>query len=144
VAVPALRVEIVAQARHYSRVVPDTGTILTGSGRTWTVLFRAVPGLAHRVSAKWPSILEGFKATTITNLQTTRYYNTTVPIAHFRVIFLRSPLMGVPEFQKTSDQHESFVCTLSSLVHTRKNFLVGHPSQDCSELSTFNLEVISR
>jgi hypothetical protein len=54
--VPALRVEIVAQARHYSRAVPDTGTILTGPGRAWTVLFRAVPGLTHRVSAKWPSI----------------------------------------------------------------------------------------
>jgi hypothetical protein len=56
VPVPALRVEIVAQARHYSRVVPGTGTILTGPGRACTVLFRAVRGLAHRVSAKWPSI----------------------------------------------------------------------------------------
>jgi hypothetical protein len=56
VPVPALRVEIVAQARHYSRAVPGTGTILTGPGHVWTVLFRAVPGLAHRVSAKWPSI----------------------------------------------------------------------------------------
>jgi hypothetical protein len=37
--------------------VPDTDTILTGPGRVWTVLFRAVPGPAHRVSAKWPSIL---------------------------------------------------------------------------------------
>jgi hypothetical protein len=46
VPVPALRVEIVAQARHYSRVVPGTDTILTGPGRAWTVLFRAVPGLA--------------------------------------------------------------------------------------------------
>ena len=55
--VPALRVEIVAQARHYSRAVPGTGTILTGPGRAWTVLFRAVPGPAHRVSAKWPSIV---------------------------------------------------------------------------------------
>ena len=54
--VRALRVEIVAQARHYSRAVPGTDTILTGPGRAWTVLFRAVPGLAHRVSAKWPSI----------------------------------------------------------------------------------------
>jgi hypothetical protein len=26
-------------------------------------------------------------------------------------------------------QHEPFVCTLSSLMHTRENFLVGHPSQ---------------
>jgi hypothetical protein len=57
VPVPALRVEIVAQARHYSRAVPGTGTILTGPGRAWTVLFRAVPGPAHRVSAKWPSIM---------------------------------------------------------------------------------------
>jgi hypothetical protein len=57
VLVPALRAEIVAQARHYSRAVPGTGTILTGPGRAWTVLFRAVPGPAHRVSAKWPSIV---------------------------------------------------------------------------------------
>jgi hypothetical protein len=56
VPVPALRVEIVAQARHYSCAVPGTGTILTGPGRAWTVFFRAVPGPAHRVSAKWPSI----------------------------------------------------------------------------------------
>jgi hypothetical protein len=27
------------------------------------------------------------------------------------------------------DQHGSFVCTLSSLMHTRENFLVSHPSQ---------------
>jgi hypothetical protein len=26
-------------------------------------------------------------------------------------------------------QHESFVCTLSSLMRTRENFPVGHPSQ---------------
>jgi hypothetical protein len=48
----------VAQARHYSRAVPGTGTILTGPGRAWTVLFRAVPVPAHRVSAKWPSIVQ--------------------------------------------------------------------------------------
>lgn len=47
---------MVTQARHYSHSVPDTGTILAGPGRVWTVLFRAVSGLAHRVSAKWPSI----------------------------------------------------------------------------------------
>jgi hypothetical protein len=56
VPVPALRIEIVAQARHYSCVVPGTDTILTGPGRVWTVFFRAVTGLAHRVSAKWPYI----------------------------------------------------------------------------------------
>ena len=50
--VPALRVEIVAQARHYSHVVPDTDTILVGPDRVWTVLFRVVSGLAHRVNAK--------------------------------------------------------------------------------------------
>jgi hypothetical protein len=63
VPVPALRVEIVAQSRHYSRAVPGTGTILTGPGRAWTVLFRAVPGLAHRVSAKWSSIVLCHSAT---------------------------------------------------------------------------------
>jgi hypothetical protein len=52
VPVPALRVEMVAQARHYSRVVPGTGTILVGPGRVWAVLFRVVPGPTHRVSAK--------------------------------------------------------------------------------------------
>jgi hypothetical protein len=62
VPVPALRVEIVAQARHYSRAVPGTGTILTGPGRAWTVLFRAVTGPAHRVSAKWPSIVVGLRS----------------------------------------------------------------------------------
>jgi hypothetical protein len=62
VPVPALRVEIVAQARHYNRAVPGTGTILTGPGRAWTVLFRAVPGPAHRVSAKWPSISTSYGA----------------------------------------------------------------------------------
>jgi hypothetical protein len=28
-----------------------------------------------------------------------------------------------------TDQHESFVCILSSLMRTRENFPVGHPSQ---------------
>jgi hypothetical protein len=28
-----------------------------------------------------------------------------------------------------TDQHESFVCTLSSLMRTRENFSVGHPSE---------------
>jgi hypothetical protein len=28
-----------------------------------------------------------------------------------------------------TDQHESFVCTLSSLMRNRENFPVGHPSQ---------------
>jgi hypothetical protein len=56
VPVPALRVEMVAQAQHYSRAVPGSGTILTGPGCAWAVLFRVMPGLAHRVSAKWSSI----------------------------------------------------------------------------------------
>jgi hypothetical protein len=56
VPVPALRVEMVAQAWHYSRAVPLTGTILAGPGHAWVVLFRVVPGLPHRVSAKWPSM----------------------------------------------------------------------------------------
>ena len=45
-----LQAEMVAQARHYSRTVP--GTILVGPGRVWAVLFRVVPGLTPRVSAK--------------------------------------------------------------------------------------------
>jgi hypothetical protein len=53
--VPALQVEMVAQARHYSRVVSDTDTILTESGRVWTVLFRVIPRLVHHISAKWSS-----------------------------------------------------------------------------------------
>jgi hypothetical protein len=48
---------MVAQTRYYSHVVPGTGTILVGPDRAWVVLFRIVPGLAHRVSAKWPSIV---------------------------------------------------------------------------------------
>jgi hypothetical protein len=41
---PTLWAELVAQARHCVRVVP-------GTGRAWAVLFSAVPGPAHRVSA---------------------------------------------------------------------------------------------
>jgi hypothetical protein len=47
---------MVTQTRHYSHSVPDTGTILAGPGRVWTVLFRVEPELTYRVGAKWPSI----------------------------------------------------------------------------------------
>jgi hypothetical protein len=57
VPVPAPRVEMAAQARHYSHVVPGTGTMLAGPGRAWVELFRVLLGLTHRVSAKWPSIV---------------------------------------------------------------------------------------
>ena len=51
-----------------------------------------------------------------------------------------------------ADQQGSFVRTLSSLMRTRENILVGHPSQiatsqersNCSKPSTLNLEVPSR
>jgi hypothetical protein len=43
-----------------------------------------------------------------------------------------------------TDQHESFVCTLSSLMRTRENFSDGHPSQDCFRPSMLNLDVFSR
>jgi hypothetical protein len=56
VLVPALRVEMVAQTRHYSRAVPDTDTILVGPDHAWAVFFRVVTGPAYRISAKWPSI----------------------------------------------------------------------------------------
>ena len=49
---PALRVDLAAQAQHYGRAVPGTGTMLAGPGRAWAMLFRAVPGPPHRVSAK--------------------------------------------------------------------------------------------
>jgi hypothetical protein len=50
--VPALRVEMVAQTQYYSFDVPDTGTILAGPGRDWTVLFRIVVRLTNRISVK--------------------------------------------------------------------------------------------
>jgi hypothetical protein len=34
--------------------------------------------------------------------------------------------------------------TLSSLMRTREDFSVGHPSQDCSRPSTLNLEILLR
>jgi hypothetical protein len=54
VSVPALRVEIVAQTRHYNHAVLVTDTILVGPSHTWAVLFRVVSGLAHRVSVNSP------------------------------------------------------------------------------------------
>jgi hypothetical protein len=58
-AVPGLtlRAQLVAQARHYIRAVPGTGTKRNVSCRASAVLFSAVPGPAHRVSAIWPTIL---------------------------------------------------------------------------------------
>jgi hypothetical protein len=54
--VPALRVKMAVQTRHYSRTVLGTDTMLVEPDRAWTVLFRVVPRPAHRVSANWPSI----------------------------------------------------------------------------------------
>jgi hypothetical protein len=42
------------------------------------------------------------------------------------------------------DQHESFLCTLSSFMHTGENFRVGHPSQNCSKPSALHSKVILR
>jgi hypothetical protein len=42
--------------RHYIRAVPGTGTKRNVSCRASVVLFSAVPGPAHRVSAIWPTI----------------------------------------------------------------------------------------
>jgi hypothetical protein len=44
----------------------------------------------------------------------------------------------------STDQHESFVCTLSSLMHTCEDFPVDNASQDCYGPSMLNLEVLSR
>ena len=71
--VSALWVELVAQARHYSRAVPGTGTILAGPGRAWAMLFCVVPRLAYHVSAKWPPIGEG--KCPLTHLCPTHSYN---------------------------------------------------------------------
>ena len=53
---PTLRAQVVAQARHYVRAVPGTGTKRTVPCRASAVLFSAVPGPARRVSAIWPTI----------------------------------------------------------------------------------------
>jgi hypothetical protein len=53
---------LVAQARHCVRAVPGTDTKRNGPCRAWAVLFSAVPGPAHRVSAFWPSIARSSRA----------------------------------------------------------------------------------
>ena len=46
--VPALRAKVAAQARHYDRAVPGTGTMATGPGRAFQCRASAGPaGLAH-------------------------------------------------------------------------------------------------
>jgi hypothetical protein len=40
-----------------------------------------------------------------------------------------TPGCSIGSYIIPTDQHESFVCTLSSLIHTRENIPVGHPSQ---------------
>jgi hypothetical protein len=54
---PTLWAQLVAQAQHYIRVVPGTGTKRNVLCRASAVLFSAVPGPAHRVSAIWPTII---------------------------------------------------------------------------------------
>jgi hypothetical protein len=43
-----------------------------------------------------------------------------------------------------TDQYESFVCTLSSLLRTREKLPSRSPIPNCSKPSTLNLEVLSR
>jgi hypothetical protein len=40
-----------------------------------------------------------------------------------------TPGSSLGSYIVSTDQHESFVCTLSSLMRSRKNFPTGHPSQ---------------
>jgi hypothetical protein len=40
-----------------------------------------------------------------------------------------TPSSSLGSYIVPTDQHESFVRTLSSLMHTQENFLEGHPSQ---------------
>jgi hypothetical protein len=42
---------------------------------------------------------------------------------------LLTPGSSLGLYNVPTDQHESFMRTLSSLIRTRENFLVGHPSQ---------------
>jgi hypothetical protein len=55
-----------------------------------------------------------------------------------------TPGSSLESYIVPTDQHGSFVHTLSSLMRTEKNFLFGHPSQICYKPSTLNLEVLSR
>ncbi|XP_066383488.1 uncharacterized protein [Miscanthus floridulus] len=45
-----------AQAWHYDRAVPGTGTAGAGPGCAWAVLLRAVPVSSHNARARWPNI----------------------------------------------------------------------------------------
>jgi hypothetical protein len=45
---------------------------------------------------------------------------------------LLNPGSSLVSYIVSTDQHESFMCTLSSLMRTRENFPVGHPSQIAS------------
>jgi hypothetical protein len=60
-------------------------------------------------------------------------------VAQHKVLFCNTPSNPGPtiltpdsslgSYIDPTDQHESFVCTLSSPMRTRENFPVGHPSQ---------------
>jgi hypothetical protein len=43
-----------------------------------------------------------------------------------------------------TDQHNTFMRTLSSLMRIRENFPVGHPSQKYPETNMLNPEVLLR
>jgi hypothetical protein len=68
-------------------------------------------------------------------------YVTPRPIPGLAVL---TPGSSLGSYIVPTDQHESFVRTLSSLMRTRENFPVGHPIPNYSKPSTLNLEVLSR
>jgi hypothetical protein len=55
-----------------------------------------------------------------------------------------TPVSPLGPYVVLTGQHESFVLTLPSLMHTREDFPVGHPPQDCSGPSTLKPEVLLR
>jgi hypothetical protein len=55
-----------------------------------------------------------------------------------------TPVSSLGSYTIPTDQQESFMCILSSLMRTREDFPDGHTSQDFSRPSMLNLEVLSR
>jgi hypothetical protein len=55
-----------------------------------------------------------------------------------------TPVSSLGSYIIPTDQQESFMCILSSLMRTREDFPDGHTSQDFSRPSMLNLEVLSR
>jgi hypothetical protein len=69
------------------------------------------------------------------------FFVTPRPIPGLAVL---TPGSSLGSYIVPTDQPGSFVCTMSSLMHTRENFPGRSPIPNCSKPSTLNLEVLSR